>query len=166
MILVGISGIRTRTSSKGRSLRKLFPKIDLRLPNVALRVAGILRGIKGTRENLNTIIQFGCFGVFDCLACIFIFLLLVSSFFHRRKVVLLRTGQNSMHKTEDIDISAAISLFEIKLSERSGFVRDVKAAENLLREYELANTTNFCCNKAKKGFGTTGMYIIFDCHIK
>ena len=59
-----------------------------------------------------------------------------------------------MHNMENIDISAAISLFEIKLSERSGFVRDVKAAKNLLREYELANTTNFCCNKAKKGFGT------------
>ena len=59
-----------------------------------------------------------------------------------------------MHKMENIDISAAISLFEIKLSERSGFVRDVKAAEN------------FCCNKAKKGFGTTGMCIIFDFHIK
>ena len=50
-----IEGIRTRTSSKGRYLRKLFPKIDLRLPNVALRVTGILRGIKGTLENLNTI---------------------------------------------------------------------------------------------------------------
>lgn len=72
-----------------------------------------------------------------------------------------------MHKMENIDISAAISLFEIKLSERSGFVRDVKAAENLLREYELvATTTNFCCNKAKNGFGTTGMCIIFDFHIK
>ena len=71
-----------------------------------------------------------------------------------------------MHKMENIDISAAISLFEIKLSERSGFVRDVKAAENLLREYELATTTNFCCNKVKKGFGTRGMCIIFDFHIK
>ena len=54
-----------------------------------------------------------------------------------------------MHKMENIDISAAISLFEITLSERSGFVRDVKAAENL-REYKLATTTNFCCDKAKK----------------
>ena len=42
---------------------------------------------------------------------------------------------------------------------------DVKAAENLLREYELATTTNFCCNKAKKGFGTTDMCIIFNFHI-
>ena len=83
-----------------------------------------------------------------------------------RKVVLLRTGQNGMNKMENIDISAAILLFEIKLSERSGFVRDVKAAENFLREYELATTTNFCCNKAKKRFGTIGMYTIFDFHIK
>ena len=33
-----VFGIRTRASSKGRCLRKLFPKIDLRLPKVALRV--------------------------------------------------------------------------------------------------------------------------------
>ena len=46
-----------------------------------------------------------------------------------------------MNKMENIDISAAISLFEIKLSERSVFVRDVKAAENFLREYELAIVT-------------------------
>ncbi len=51
---------------------------------------------------------------------------------------------------ESIDISAATSLFKIKLSERSGLVQNVEEAENLLREYELASTTNFCCNKAKK----------------
>ena len=52
------------------------------------------------------------------LSCLYLYsFLLVSSFFHRRKVVRLRTGQNSMHKMENNDISAAISLFEIKLSE-------------------------------------------------
>ena len=61
---------------------------------------------------------------------------------------------------ESIDISAATSLFKIKLSERSGLVQNVEEAENLLREYELASTTNFCCNKAKKGFGSTGMCIL------
>ena len=61
---------------------------------------------------------------------------------------------------ESIDISAATSLFKIKLSERSGLVQNVEEAENLLREYELASMTNFCCNKAKKGFGSTGMYIL------
>lgn len=59
---------------------------------------------------------------------------------------------------ESIDISAATSLFKIKLSERSGLVQNVEEAESLLREYELASTTNFCGNKAKKGFGNTGLY--------
>ena len=62
---------------------------------------------------------------------------------------------------ENIDTSAATSLFKVKLSERSGLVKTVEEAKNLLREYELASTTNFCCNKAKKGFGNTGMCIIF-----
>jgi hypothetical protein len=61
---------------------------------------------------------------------------------------------------EKIDISAATALFKIKLSERSGLVRDVEEAENLLREYELATTTNFCCNKVKKEFGSTGTYTL------
>ncbi|CAB4018718.1 Hypothetical predicted protein, partial [Paramuricea clavata] len=58
---------------------------------------------------------------------------------------------------EKIDISAATALFKIKLSEHSGLVRNVEEAENLLRQYELATTTNFCCNKVKKGFGSTDL---------
>ena len=48
------------------------------------------------------------------------------------------------------------SLFAVQFSERSGLVKDVKAAESILREYETATTTRFSCFKANKGFGNTG----------
>ena len=52
------------------------------------------------------------------------------------------------------------SLFERKLSERSGLVKDVRSAEFILREYETA--TKFCCSKSTdKGFGNTGERPIF-----
>ena len=48
------------------------------------------------------------------------------------------------------------SLFEEKLSERSGLVKDVKAAESILREFETTTTTRYACFKASKGFGNAG----------
>ena len=54
------------------------------------------------------------------------------------------------------------SLFERKLSERSGLVKDVRSAEFILREYETATVTKFCCSKSTdKGFGNTGERPIF-----
>ena len=58
--------------------------------------------------------------------------------------------------TTDIDLETVASLFEVQLSERSGLLRSIMATEELLREYELATTTNFVCIKEKKGFGNTG----------
>ena len=55
-----------------------------------------------------------------------------------------------------LNIQAVSSLFEKQFSERSGLVKDVKAAESILREYETATTTKFSCFKANKGFGNTG----------
>ena len=49
------------------------------------------------------------------------------------------------------------SLFERKLSERSGLVKDVRSAEFILREYETATVTKFCGIKSTdKGLGNTG----------
>ena len=48
------------------------------------------------------------------------------------------------------------SLFAVQFSERSGLVKDVKAAESILRENETATTTRFSCFKANRGFGDTG----------
>ena len=48
------------------------------------------------------------------------------------------------------------SLFEEKLSERSGLVKDVKAVKSILREFEATTTTRYACFKASKGFGNTG----------
>ena len=56
----------------------------------------------------------------------------------------------------DINLQAVSSLFAVQFSERSGLVKDVKAAESILREYETATTTRFSCFKANKGFGNTG----------
>ena len=55
-----------------------------------------------------------------------------------------------------LDLQAVSSLFAVQFSERSGLVKDVKAAESILREYETATTTRFACFKASKGFGNTG----------
>ena len=54
------------------------------------------------------------------------------------------------------NLQAVSSFFEVKFSDRSGLVKDVKAAESILREYETATTTRFSCFKANKGFGNTG----------
>jgi len=58
--------------------------------------------------------------------------------------------------TSRFNLQAVSSLFEVKFSERSGLVEDVKAAETILREYGTATTTRFSCFKANKGFGNTG----------
>ena len=55
-----------------------------------------------------------------------------------------------------INLQAVSSLFAVQFSERSGLVKDVKAVESILREYETATTTRFSCFKANKGFGNTG----------
>ena len=55
-----------------------------------------------------------------------------------------------------INLQAVRSLFAVQFSERSGLVKDVKAAESILREYETATTTRFSCFKANEGFGNTG----------
>lgn len=47
------------------------------------------------------------------------------------------------------------SLFAVHFSERSGLVKDDKAVEFILREYETAKTTRFSCFKANKGFENT-----------
>ena len=54
------------------------------------------------------------------------------------------------------ELNALSSMFEVQFSETSGLVKDVKAAESVLREYETATTTKFSCFKASKGFGNTG----------
>jgi len=55
-----------------------------------------------------------------------------------------------------LNLQAVSSLFAVQFSERSGLVKDVKAAESILREYETVTTTRFSCFKANKGFGNTG----------
>ena len=58
-----------------------------------------------------------------------------------------------------LNLQAVSSLFAVQFSERSGSVKDGKAAESILRdlrEYETATTTRFSCFKANKGFGNTG----------
>ena len=55
-----------------------------------------------------------------------------------------------------LNLQAVSSLFAVQFSERSGLVKDVNAAESILREYETATTTRFSCFKANKGFGNTG----------
>lgn len=65
------------------------------------------------------------------------------------KVVVSQMARN-------INLQALSSLFAVQFSERSGLVKDVKAAEFILREYETATTTRFSCFKANKGFGNTG----------
>lgn len=57
---------------------------------------------------------------------------------------------------KESSLKAVSSLFEEKLSERSGLVKDVKAAESILREFETTTTTRYACFKANKGFGNTG----------
>ena len=57
---------------------------------------------------------------------------------------------------KEYTLKAVSSLFEEKLSERSGPVKDVKAAESILREFETTPTTRYACFKASKGFGNTG----------
>ena len=54
----------------------------------------------------------------------------------------------------DIDLEDVASLFEVQLTERSGFLRSIKATEELLTEYELATTTNFVSIKEKKDLET------------
>ena len=54
------------------------------------------------------------------------------------------------------NLQAVSSLFAVQFSERSGLVKDVKAAESVLRNYETATPTRFSCFKANKGFGNTG----------
>lgn len=54
------------------------------------------------------------------------------------------------------ELNTVSSAFEVQFSETSGLVKDVKAAESILREYETATTTKFSCFKASKGFGNTG----------
>ena len=58
--------------------------------------------------------------------------------------------------TESIDLQSITSLFDVQLSDRSGLVREVQTAEELLRRYELLTTTNFASIKQNKGFGNTG----------
>ena len=41
-----------------------------------------------------------------------------------------------------LNLQAVSSLFAVQFSERSGLVKDVKAAESVLREYETATTTH------------------------
>ena len=54
------------------------------------------------------------------------------------------------------------SLFERKLAERSGLVKDVRSAEFILRVYETATVIKFCCTKSTdKDFGNTGERSIF-----
>ena len=55
-----------------------------------------------------------------------------------------------------VNLQAVSSLFAVEFSERSGLVKDVKAAESVLREYETATTTRFSRFKANKGFVNTG----------
>ena len=57
---------------------------------------------------------------------------------------------------KEYTLKAVSSLFEDKLSERSSLVKDVKAAESILREFEATTTTRYACFKASKGFGNTG----------
>ena len=57
---------------------------------------------------------------------------------------------------ESIDLQSITSLFDIQLSDRSGLVRAVQTAEELLCQYELLTTTNFACIKQSQGFGSTG----------
>ena len=35
-------------------------------------------------------------------------------------------------------------------------MKDVKAAESILREFQTTTTTRYACFKASKGFGNTG----------
>ena len=58
--------------------------------------------------------------------------------------------------TESIDFKSITTLFDVQLSDQSGLVREVQAAEDLLRQYELLTTTNFACIKQNQGFGSTG----------
>ena len=72
------------------------------------------------------------------------------------KTVLLRTTMSA----ESIDlesITSLLSLFDVQLSNRSGLVREVQAAEELLHQYELLTTINFACIKQNQGFGSTDM---------
>ena len=63
---------------------------------------------------------------------------------------------------EKLNLQAVGSLFAVQFSERSGLVKDGKAAESILREYETATTTRFSCFKASIGFGNTGeMFSIY-----
>ena len=57
---------------------------------------------------------------------------------------------------KEYNLKELSSLFEEKLSERSGLVKNVKAAESVLREFETTTTTRYACFKASKGFGNTG----------
>jgi hypothetical protein len=68
------------------------------------------------------------------------------------KTVLLRITMSA----ESIDLESITSLFDVQLSDRSGLVREVQAAEELLHQYELLTTTNFACIKQNQGFGSTG----------
>ncbi|CAH3030562.1 unnamed protein product, partial [Porites evermanni] len=56
---------------------------------------------------------------------------------------------------KEYNLKELSSLFEEKLSERSGLVKNVKAAESVLREFETTTTTRYACFKASKGFGNT-----------
>ena len=51
-----------------------------------------------------------------------------------------------------LNLQEVSSLFAVQFSERSGLVKDVKAAESILRDYETATTTRFSCFKANKRF--------------
>jgi len=55
-----------------------------------------------------------------------------------------------------LNLQAVSFLFPVQFSERSGLVKDIKAAESILREYETTTTTRFSWFKANKGFGNTG----------
>ena len=51
----------------------------------------------------------------------------------------------------NINLQAVSFLLAVQFSEKSGLVKDVKAAESILREYETATTTRF--SQANMGFG-------------
>ena len=58
--------------------------------------------------------------------------------------------------TESEDFRLITTLFAVQLSDQSGLVRKVQAAEDLLCQYELLTTTNFACIKQNQGFGCAG----------
>ena len=68
------------------------------------------------------------------------------------KTVVLRTTM----VTESEDFRLITTLFAVQLSDQSGLVRKVQAAEDLLCQYELLTTTNFACIKQNQGFGCAG----------